>query len=200
MKTTRQHILDHLHSKRIASAVEISHALKMTPANVRHHLSILLDEGVVVLAGQRLARGRGRPTKLFTPTQRAQQHNLDGLACAMLAEFIGELPSEGKSSALRRIAKRMQRDRDTGGNLTQRLYQAVILLNELHYHSRWEAHAEAPYIILSHCPFTMILPEHPELCQLDAYLLEGMLKVDVVQMNKLSQDVSGTIYCKFMVG
>lgn len=201
MKTTRQRLLDNLHTKRIASAIEISHALQMTPANVRHHLSILLAEGIVELAGQRPARGRGRPTKLYIPTRQAQRHNLNGLASAMLTEFTGKLTGGEKAAALRRIAKRLAGEvGEPSRNLTQRLYQAVILLNGLHYHSRWEAHVEAPYVILDHCPFSTILPDHPELCQLDAYLLESLLRVDVGQTDKLAKDTSGTTYCKFMVG
>ena len=201
MTNTRQHILDHLQAKRFATATEISHALQMTSANVRHHLSILLDEGVVEIAGQRPSSGRGRPTQLFTLTQQAQQHNLDGLASALMCEFVDARSPEGGSSQLLRIAKRLKGEaQKSSPNLTQRLYQAVQRLNELHYQARWEAHAQAPQLILSHCPFAAILPEHPELCKMDAFLIEDLVQVKATQSAKLRQDSRGATYCMFIVG
>jgi predicted ArsR family transcriptional regulator len=201
MSSTRQRIMDHLQVKRFATATDISRALRMTSANVRHHISILLDEGVVEIAGQRPSRGRGRPTQIFTLTQQAQQHNLDGLASALLHEFVEARPLEEGSSHLLQVAKRLKGDpHKTSSNLTQRLYQAVQRLNELHYQSRWEAHAEAPLLILGHCPFAAILPQHPELCQMDAYLIEELTNVKATQCAKLQQDTRGATYCMFIVG
>ena len=59
-----------------------------------------------------------------------------------------------------------------GENLTRRLYRTTEILNQQHYQARWEARPDAPRLVLGHCPFSAILEEHPELCKLDAYLIE----------------------------
>jgi predicted ArsR family transcriptional regulator len=198
MKTTRKLIIDYLKEKRAASTIEIGHALRVTPANIRHHLAVLADEGVVQIAGERPANGRGRPTHLYGLTEEVQEHSLDRLADALLREFIEVLPDSERASALERIANRLIEPKSTAaGNLTQRLYAAVSQLNELNYQARWEAHSKGPRLRLGHCPYAAILPEHPELCQLDKKLLEEFLATPVFQTAKLVKDRRGEKYCAF---
>jgi predicted ArsR family transcriptional regulator len=69
-------------------------------------------------------------------------------------------------------------------------------LSALHYEPRWEARAAGPEIILGHCPFASIIARHPELCQLDAHLLEQGL---VRQAAKLEPNQRGLPICIFAV-
>jgi predicted ArsR family transcriptional regulator len=55
VKTTRQRIIEHLQTKRHASAAELSLALQVTPANIRHHLAVLAGEQVVEVIGHRVS-------------------------------------------------------------------------------------------------------------------------------------------------
>jgi predicted ArsR family transcriptional regulator len=207
MKTTRQQILEHLHSRRQTSAQEISRVLRMTPANARHHLNTLLDEGVIELSGQQPASGRGRPTRLYRLTQPAHRHSLDRLASALLEELAALLPPEGLESCLGRIAGRLQGEAarlESGGRgasprpLPLALFDTVRRLNELNYAARWEAHARGPRLILGHCPFAAIIQEHPELCRMDARLLEGLLGAPVQQIARLAPDGQGERQCVFV--
>ena len=200
MKTTRQLILDYLERNHITSAAEISHTLDMTPANARHHLSTLLDQGVVQVVGQQPMRRRGRPTLLYALTAQASQHNLDQLSSALLAEILSYVPPEIRQDALKQIAVRLQGEEPSKtASLTQRLYQAVNRLNQMRYQSRWEARAEAPRLILGHCPYAMILPDNPELCLMDAYIIESLLGTSVLQVEKLAKDQRGALFCMFTV-
>ncbi len=202
MKTSRQRLLDYVQNQRIVTAAEISQALKMTQANARHHLHVLRDQGLVQVIGQRPCQGKGRPASLYSPTALLAADNLGNLACALLEE-IGRLPDQ--TIALRRIARRLaerqpepvQRGKRRAHNLTQRLYSTVQHLNTWQYLARWEAHATAPRLILGHCPYYSILPEHPELCQLDQFLLESLLDVPVKHTGKLLEDARGLHYCVF---
>lgn len=178
----------------------------MTPANARHHLAILEDQGRVEVVGQRQVKGRGRPAQLFKLSEQALGDNLDGLARALLDVLFAHLPSEERSKYMRQIASRMvevpelEDGTKPAGHLTQRLYQAVQSLNELKYQARWEARSDAPHLILGHCPYAAILPDHPEMCQLDALLMEELLQTTVKQTARLAQDTNGATYCVFAVG
>ena len=57
---TRLRILDYLRKQQTASVHELSSALAMTGANVRHHLSVLESNDLIELISQR-REGRGRP-------------------------------------------------------------------------------------------------------------------------------------------
>lgn len=209
MPTSRKLILDYLHQKPLTTAAELSRALKMTPANVRHHLRVLIEEGAVEVAERGPSRGRGRPTLLFALTQQSQSHYLDGLAHVLLKMHLDERSGEERSLALQQIARFLAASEEhqtaaqqahLPGSLTHRLYQAVQRLNQMGYQARWEAHSQAPRLLLGHCPYAAILPEHPELCQMDAHLLERLLGASVTQTKKRAQDSRGARYCLFIAG
>jgi DeoR family suf operon transcriptional repressor len=201
MKTTRQHIVDYLQQKRFATAAEIGRALRVTSSNVRHHLSILVEEGAVEAIGQRPPKGRGRPSTLYAQTQQAHQHNLDGLASTLLQLYVADCPEAERESRLERMAASLQGVKSwRGGSLTQQLVQAVNRLNQLGYRARWEARAPAPQVTLGQCPFAPIIQEHPELCAMDSRLISGLIEEPVEQTAKLATDKRGAIYCKFVIG
>ena len=197
--TSRQLILDYLKSKPAATAGEMSRALNTTAANIRHHLAILTDEGAVEVIGERPANKRGRPASLYTLAKQARQHNLSGLSNALLDELLKPLSPSQREETLRRLANHMVGAIESKDNLTQRLYIAMRRLNEMKYNARWEAHHNAPRVILGHCPFAQILPEHPELCQVDGFIVESLLEKPVEQTEKMAIDNQGATYCKFVV-
>jgi len=204
--TSRQHILEYIQSKQVVTALEISRALHMTPANARHHLSILRDEGVVHLLGQRPRPGRGRPYDLYCLWRPISLHNLDGLAGALLAEVYKPENPEGQEEIqqdeiLKRLASRLLPPAPTEKvNLTLRLSQSVQYLNRLSYQARWEAHAQGPRIIFQHCPYAAIVAQHPEVCQIDQLLLRNLLSLPVQQLSRLEKTPSGFRQCVFKLG
>ncbi len=192
--------MDYLEIHGSATPGEIGRSLKMPPANVRHHLSVLQEQGAVQVNGEIRLDGRGRPARLYVLSRQAGQHNLDRLAGLLLDEILAVQSAEPQPR-LERIAHKLAGDvpTDSRASLTRRLYQAVSRLNELHYQARWEAHAASPHLILGHCPFGAIIAAHPELCQMDAAMLEALLKVPVAQTAKLEPDGRGHHYCVFVV-
>jgi predicted ArsR family transcriptional regulator len=191
--------MDYLGSKQIGTAPGIARALNITAANVRHHLSILLEEGAIEIVGERRAGGRGRPSFLYALSGHTHQHNLDRLSSALLEELLSQNSNEEISLVLKRITKRLLKDYKISSALTQRLYQAVQRLNDMHYDARWEARAEAPFVILGFCPYASILHDHPELCELDGLLIEALLTRPVRQVDKLARDERGMTCCRFMI-
>ena len=196
MSSTRQLIVEYLENNRIASARDIGRTLRMTAANVRHHLSILSADGVVEVVGQRQQKHRGRPTLLYSLTSHTAQHNLDRLADALLQEMMMEQPTDRQ---LARLVRRLVRSQDDSTNLAQRLNHAVMQLNGMNYNAHWEAHADAPHLILGHCPYAKILPEHPELCRLDSLMIGTMLDATATHVDKLAKDNRGATFCRFII-
>ncbi len=195
---TRSRILAYLKSHPPASAAELARALQMTAANIRHHLKILVESGAIEVIGWRPAAGRGRSARVFGLVRR--EHNLDRLVDGLLTEVRDQKGPAVVLETLRRLARRMAASAETPtGHLTHRLNQAVHRLNELHYRARWEAHARAPRIRLGHCPYSQVIAEHPELCQMDAYLIAELIGVVVEQTEKLVRAPDGQIYCRFHV-
>jgi len=181
----------------------------MTEANVRHHLTILQNQGMVEVVGSRRTQGKGRPAQLFRISRQSMGHNLDKLAGALLNELkqSSEINAEDilHNVAYRLVDRHIYRGAGkrltstTGKHYVKRLHYTIEYLNKLNYRARWEAHSEAPRIMLGYCPYADILPEHPELCSLDGYLIEELLGVPVTRIAKLTTNERGSPSCTFRV-
>jgi len=138
------------------------------------------------------------------PSEQILGHSLDQLASALLDLLQSRAGPGDLDDFLRSLAGRIAQPGAPAQparveNLTQRLYQTVRRLNELHYQARWEAWRGAPRLILGHCPYAAIIDQHPELCRLDAYLLEGLAGAQVEQTSKLAPDIQGALHCIFRI-
>jgi DeoR family suf operon transcriptional repressor len=198
MPNTRQQIIALLEKRASLTAADLSHLLDRTIANVRHHLAILIDEGVVAIAGKRADQKRGRPVIVYALATQTRLHNLDKLASTLLSEALDIYQYERQEVLLEKLACNLAGP-DNNGKKTQveKLNHANQVLNSMNYQARWEARPEAPRITFRHCPYVSILAEHPELCKMDVLLLEKLLTAQVILTEKLEIDAQGLPYCGF---
>lgn len=188
MKTSRQKVLEYLGKNRAVSAREIARALRISAADVRHHLRILVSDGRAEAVSVRGGGRRGRPEKVYSISRAALGDNLAGLADALLVEVLPRRHGHaGTKVKMEAVGRRLVGSADLSGlPVARRLALLVEKLNAMNYHARWEAGAEGPRILLGHCPYAAIIEKYPELCSMDASLLAGLLGRDVEQRTKLS--------------
>jgi len=207
MPTSRQIILAYIRKHQAASAAGISRALGMTPANARHHLAHLEANGLIEVTGQQRGEGRGRPVQVYGLSRQSLDDNVAHLASVLLEEWLTNIPLKRQEEHLRALAQRMARGVSTsnssaGGQnapFPRRLAQLVERLNEMHYQARWEAGVAGPRIILGYCPYMRIISRHPELCHVDALLLEEFLGSAIRQTAKLQASARGLPFCEFLL-
>ena len=190
MITSRQKVLNYLKKTRTVSAREIARALKMSAPNVRHHLSVLCSDGRVESTTVNPRGGRGRPEKVFSQSQAALGDNLSVLADALLSEKI-DLEKLGG-----RIAQSQKLNNPVNQAMAKRLALLVEKLNEMHYQARWEAGAEGPRVSFGRCPYSRVIEKHPELCRMDAAMLQESLGYPVRQLTKSEAVLQGL--CPFI--
>jgi predicted ArsR family transcriptional regulator len=191
-------MLDYLRTHHDATAADLARALRLTHADVRYHLNLLLDEGALIVTDWRV-KGRGRPARCYRSATAAPKTSFDLLASSLLTESLSGLPATDQDALLRRIAARLalqpwpirqakfpRGDRPpiiaTSSSLSSRLVHAVACLNDLGYQARWEAHADSPRLILEHCPFAALHDDHPALLRLDELLIETLLAAPVMRL------------------
>ena len=92
------------------------------------------------------------------------------------------------------IADRVGRE-DVEQSTTARLALAVKKLNGLRHQARWEAGAEGPRVIFGRCPYAAVIAQHPELCAMDAALLNELIGRPVQQIAKIG--TQGSSRCLF---
>ncbi len=198
MNSTARRILDYLEQHGPATTVELARHLGRTRQNIQHHLGNLQTEGWVVATGQRPPAGRGRPATVYRLHPARLRHNLDGLCRALLDLLLAGQDEAQAEALLDALAQRLsQQSEPPGGNLTQRLYHAIRRLNDLGYQARWEAHADAPRVVLARCPYLTLAEEEPILCRMDALLIQRLTAMPVMQTARRETD--GRV-CIFRIG
>lgn len=192
MITARQKILAYFGKTRTASAREISRALKMSAATVRHHLRVLTADGRLEIKAVRGQSARGRPEKLYSLPQTTLGDNLAALSDALLSE-------SGSRVSMEALAERLVGKTSSANQpLAKRLNLAVEKLNQMKYHAHWEAGPEGPRILFSHCPYASILEKHPELCQMDQAMLQKLTGQPARQIFRTGKEQSTV--CVFVMG
>lgn len=212
MKTSRQRILDYIRIHRAVTASELCAALHTTESNVRHHLEILKQLGLIeVIAtrppsdpAEKSRSARGRPARVYGPAMLTQGSQLGLLTAALLDTLRAEFGAEAQEALLMRAADHLaaaigESSPEFSDRLTARLFQTVQQLNRLNYQARWEARPDAPRIILGHCPFAALAVDHPEVCLADARLIENFLGCRVEQVQRLARDSRGLPFCMFVL-
>jgi predicted ArsR family transcriptional regulator len=200
MPNARQKILIYINEKESTTAGELSSIFHVSQANIRHHLSILVQQGSVRVIGERRQSARGRPCQVFASSRLIERNNLTRLSHALLTTLQSGIESDRNNEILLEIANRMSLEFVTGStNPTQKLYQSVRALNQMNYAAHWEAHSDNPRIMLGHCPYQALIESHPELCKMDAYLLESLLTASVRQIEKLVRNHRDLLECVFII-
>jgi predicted ArsR family transcriptional regulator len=85
-----------------------------------------------------------------------------------------------------------------GEPVAKRLNLVVEKLNQMNYHTRWEAGAGGPRILFGHCPYAAIIARHPALCKMDESLLTQLMGQPAEQLSKIGQNKS--LLCVFAIG
>ena len=191
MVTARQKVMAYLTKNRTASAREISRALKMSAATVRHHLRIMVVDGRLEMSFVRGREGRGRPEKVYSLPSAVLGHNLSALSEAVLAEA-------GTSVRVDMLAQRLAGESNFADQpIAKRLNLTVEKLNQMNYHARWEAGPRGPRLIFGHCPYAAIIQKHPELCRMDQHLINDLMGDSATQLFKIGKD--GSAICVFVL-
>lgn len=195
--TTRFRILDHIRKYQTTSVRELSTLMGMSGANIRHHLASLESNDLIEIVGMR-KEGRGRPRQVYGLSRRVLGDGLDKLSGNLFDLWLSGVPDDKREMNLRSLAERMAGNSEPNLPVMKRVILLVARLNELHYQARWEASSAGPRLILGHCPYAAIIADHPELCQMDAFLLETRLGPFVEQTTKLQLSDKSLPFCAFL--
>ncbi len=184
MQSTRSKILRYLEDNPRSSAEDISRYLEMTAPNIRYHLEILKQEGLVQVSDSRSPGGAGRPILLYNLTSESLGNNLYPLLKTMLERIAR---SEKPREEIRQIAESFTGDKQVKTvNRVKRYNLAVEFLVDHNYRASWEARPGGPRIILRHCPYLDLASSHPLLCQFDEELLSSLCGIKLILTQKRS--------------
>ncbi len=201
LEGTRNRILNHLRQNRTTNIPEMSRLWGLSRADIRYHINNLVREGLVepIHKAQSFTHSRGRPTQEYRIASQGDSGNYKDLCLALLNLVKREEIKLVFPDWPQTLAETLAENQAPSHTMTQSLNHSVKWLNQLGYHARWEASDRGPRILFFHCPYFDILPEYPELCQVDQAVLKNLLQKTVVQTAKMATQASAPRACIFEV-
>ena len=182
-QSTRQRVARSILVNGPSTAAALAERLDLTPAAVRRHLDLLVDEGAVEAREPRslAARGRGRPAKLFALTEHGRDgfdQKYDDLAVDAL-RFLAET---GGAEAVRAFAERrvafVEERFDEVRRQRQDLQPAEVLAQVFTDEGYAAAVRDLPVgeqLCQQHCPVSHVAHEYPQLCEAETAAIGKVL-------------------------
>ena len=206
MQETRRYILDILRTRGQATVDDIVAELqtrrgKITAVTVRHHLTRLQDEELIISPEQRRRATPGRPQHMYALTDKARAHfpnNYQRLAASLLSEINRQLPPEGVNVIIEGVAACMAEGADVpDAPMPERLDFIVGYLNDRGYQATWERSAGGYLLHTLNCPYHQInAGSNFALCDLDMRLISVLLGVVPRRISRLS---AGDEACSYLI-
>lgn len=180
---TRQRVVQLILNDGPQTAKQLAEKLELTPAAIRRHLTVLLDDGTLASRAERVygARGRGRPSKVFVLTDegRADFHqSYDELAIAALRQLAKAAgPNAIRELAEDRLDEVESRFREARREHPDR--QAIDLLVDAlaidGYAPSVRPVGSGDQLLQHHCPVAHVAAEFPVLCEIETLLFSRLL-------------------------
>jgi len=200
MKSTRDRILQILLRHPRLSTNELAEAVGINPISVRHHITNLQMESLVMAEEERHGVGRPRlvyyltedglekfPTRYLRLTTRILTQMKDKFSQPMVSEMFKELATSmaGEHAAELKDLK-----------VEERLEVMKGVLADEGFVVEWEKQGSQYLIHEITCPYLQVGQSHPEVCTVDQTLISTMLAVPA---NKIQCILSGANHCTYVV-
>jgi predicted ArsR family transcriptional regulator len=193
-RTTRQRVARSILVDGPSTAADLAERLDLTPAAVRRHLDVLVEEGVVEAREPRQrVRGRGRPAKVFALTERGREgfdQHYDDLA----AQALRYLAETGGEEAVREFAVRRAAFIEEGfaalvadGTLTPaealaRLFTDAGYAASVRQLPLVGGQSVGEQLCQQHCPVSHVAHEFPQLCEAETEAIGRALGTHVQRL------------------
>jgi predicted ArsR family transcriptional regulator len=200
MKSTREKILYTLLTYPDSTINDLAEAVGINGISIRHHLTSLEAEDLVVSAEER--HGVGRPRLIYSLTDKGLEKFPSGyirLIRRIIAALRVKIPSSEVKAIFGEIGSQMAktyRDALEGKNLEDRLDLLKKAMLDEGFIIEYEQNEDAYSVILLSCPYNQIIADNQELCSLDHHLISEFLSVPV---EKKSCILNGDDNCTYHI-
>jgi predicted ArsR family transcriptional regulator len=200
MKSTRDRILQTLLREPRRTINELAAAVGINPISVRHHLTNLQMEGLVVAEEER--HGVGRPRLVYYLTEDGMEKfptRYLRLTTRLLQQMKETMPGPVVSKLFSQIAEGLADDyaeQIQGLGMEERLDFVKDMLAEEGFTVEWEKKDGQYQIHEISCPYYQIGLSHPEVCTVDQTLISKMLALPA---EKVQCILTGASRCTYVV-
>ena len=171
-----------------STAVVIGERLGLTPAGVRRHLDLLIEDGILEAKEPHVAlsRGRGRPSKVFVMTDSGREkfeHSYDDLAVAALRFITAQSGPHLVNIFAKFRADEMGRKAEPILSKNKNRSAALAeFLTEEGYATTIQGREHGEELCQHHCPIAHVAAEFPQLCEAETELFSKVLGTHVQRL------------------
>src|SRR3990172_5365669 len=200
MNTPREQILHAIKSGRKTTIADLAETLGISPISVRHHLSALQAEGLVLSAEVR--HGVGRPHLTYSLTEAALERfpaKYVLLSERLLDELKASLPAQAIETIFAHMAEGVVAESSTqlrGKSLKEKMELLVEMLGAEGFMAKWNQTGETISLTEYNCPYIHLGQRHPEVCVIDRAIISQVLEAVV---EKTTCVLSGGEHCAFVI-
>lgn len=179
---------------------ELADAVGINPISVRHHLTNLQMEGLVLAEEER--HGVGRPRLVYYLSEDGMEKfptRYLRLTTRLLSQMKETMPEPVVRNLFNQIAEDLAQeyaDQMKGTSMEERLEFVKSMLAEEGFTVEWEKKGEQYQIHEISCPYYQIGVNHPEVCTVDQTLISKMLAVPA---EKVQCVLNGGTHCTYVV-
>jgi len=196
--STREVIVRTLKAQGKCTVNDLADAAEVSPVSVRHHITALQAQDLVV--AEEVKHGVGRPYHVFSLTEKAFElypgryfkltnRLLDEIKDHVSEDLVTELFTGVANAMATQYASQLQ-----GLPLKERLPRLMDMLNEEGFDAEYEWQGDEVVIREMGCPYVQIGREHPEVCAVDTRFIATALDLPTERVNCL---LDGDTHCTF---
>lgn len=200
MKSTKDRILQTLLNNPKSTISDLAKAVDINSISVRHHLTNLLADGLILAQEER--HGVGRPRLVYSLTETGIEKfptmylNLTNRLLIHLKKRMSQKEIEKIFIQIAQDLAQEQKSNTQNMTIEEKLNYLQSSLHKEGFTIEWKK-IENEYIIDEvTCPFYHIRHTHPEVCTIDHTLLSSILSVPV---EKIRYVLSGDNQCSFII-
>ncbi|MGV8027167.1 MAG: helix-turn-helix transcriptional regulator [Anaerolineaceae bacterium] len=186
MKTTREKVLTTIKLHPKSTILEIADQVDINAISVRHHLTNLQAESLIMAEEER--HGVGRPRLVYSLTDRGMENfpsRYFHLVNSLMDQIKETLPEKDINSIFHNMAEKLTSDYEpmlAKMSIEERLELLKTILNNEGFDVEWEQQGQQCCIKEISCPYFKIGDNHPEVCLFDKSIISNILDIP---MNKI---------------
>ncbi len=183
MTVTREKVLRTLLTHPRSTINELADAVGISPISIRHHITSLQAENLVLCDEER--HGVGRPRQLFSLTEDGVEQfptRYVKLTLRLLKRLKETMPEALVNNLFTQMAEELASDLasdvdTTNLTIEERLALILQLLRQEGFSIEWEKVDNNFLIHEASCPYYFIGQDHPEICTVDQVLISTILNL-----------------------
>lgn len=199
-KNTRERVLQTLLANERCTINDLADSVDINPISVRHHISRLEAEGLVISAEEK--HGVGRPRRVYFLTEKGREHfptRYIRLTLRLLEQLKANLPKNVVRKLFTQMAKDLAEEyaeEVDGLSMEERLQLLQQLLSVEGFQIEWEHKGEGFVLREINCPYYHIGQTHPEVCVIDQTLIATLLGMPTTKVECMLQ---GDAHCTYFI-